>query len=271
VPREWQEEFTAAVWVDGLLGLEAPLRFNAEAVDCYFAPGTPAPILGGVWAERGVTCLSTDVLPDADWLEGYRRGARPFDLGNGFRVDPGEPGADRPETPDRRLLRLPARRAFGTGSHESTRLAVGLLERAEVAGARVLDVGCGTGVLGFVSLVLGAREVVAFDNDPVAVFCAAENAELNGLRPWLLAASIDAIDPLEAFDIVVVNVLPGRILGQMEQLAQRVEAGGRLLYSGATEAEEGRVERALRFGGLEVVDRLSEGEWIGLAASREAG
>ena len=281
VPQEWQEDFAAAVWTEEFLGLETEAAGGA-AVECYFRSGAPVPELDALWVGRGVELLSSATVADEDWLRTYRISARPFPLGRGFFVDPGEPRERCPVPEGRCLLRIPARRAFGTGSHETTRLAVDLLEDTDLSERRVLDVGCGTGILSFVSLLLGARMAVAIDLDPAAVFNCRDNvrriredarriredASLNRFQPRLTVAGVDALAEPTVFDLVVINILPGRILSELGRLSAAVAPRGRLHYTGAREEEAGEVEGRLASAGLEVIERRSEGGWLGWATKR---
>ena len=167
---------------------------------------------------------------------------------------------------DRICLRVPARRAFGTGNHESTRLAVALLEELGLRGKRVLDVGSGSGILSFVCLALGAESVVAVDTDAEAVLCSRANAALNELDQLLVVAAVEAIraDPL--FDVAAVNILPHHILRHMGSIAALLRGSGTLVYSGALSTQEGEVRELLSDLAFDVVGHRREGDWIALRA-----
>ena len=177
----------------------------------------------------------------------------------------------------RRLLRLPARTAFGIGSHPSTSLALELLEGAELAGRAVLDAGTGTGILAFAALVWGAAQVVGFDSDPVAAFQARTNSRLNALHPSLFAGRAAALAPRQrqgaagTFDVVVANVVPEEILPDLADLLPALAAGGELILSGLPAERADEVAARLAALGLTETGRRLDGEWVALQLVRGAG
>ena len=269
VPAHLHDDFCAAVWTEAFLGLHASAQGDQERLDCYFRD--PAgPRLGVAWAQRRVELVSCARVVEVDWLEHYREVADPFDVAEGYRVDPREPGRSASgDAGTRRLFRIPARRAFGTGSHESTRLAIELLEGIDLQGRRMLDYGSGSGILALVGLDRGAQLVVGVDHHVESVFCSRENGRLNGLRPVLCVATLDSLDAEDTFDVLVVNILPGRILHRMEALARLVAPGGRLVYSGAMVSQRTEVEARLLELHLEITGRRCEGGWIAISARKE--
>jgi ribosomal protein L11 methyltransferase len=238
-------------------------------------PGPPDLVAGG-WGDRGIERLAVELVPERDWLEPYRAASQPFALGRRFLVDPGDPRDDLPPAPGgRRLLRLPAGRAFGTGSHESTRLAALLLEASEVAGRRVLDVGTGTGILAFAALALGAREVVALDVDPLAAFTARGNVRLNRGqlgrgRLYLFAGAPAALLAPGRFDLALANVVPSEIRGSLSLLAACLASAGELILSGLLAEQEGEVLSELGGLGLGPRETRRDGEWLALRLRRVA-
>jgi ribosomal protein L11 methyltransferase len=178
-------------------------------------------------------------------------------------VDPREPDVSSGEPlSERILLRIPARSAFGTGSHESTRLAVELMERLSLEGSRVLDVGAGTGILAFVALVLGAAEVIGVDVDPAAALVAFENCRLNRLAPRLVAGTVDCLRSNQEFDLALVNVLPERIRDFLGSIANLLPLNGEMVVSGLLVEQREAYLREL--GDLGMVEKrcCQSGEWI---------
>lgn len=153
-----------------------------------------------------------------DWLAEWRKSYTGFSLGDRIFVLP-----TWKEAPDvsRSILRIDPEQAFGTGTHDTTRMSATLLERFVLPGSRVIDAGSGTGILAMVAARLGAASVVAFEPDPDAVRCARENFERNGLRDRieLVPRPIEEAGALEA-DLIVANIL----LPVLEQTVDRMRA-----------------------------------------------
>jgi ribosomal protein L11 methyltransferase len=283
-PVQVCDVFIADLWEVGILGLqtstddpEAGIRQNLQdgladsvRLDIWSLPAPEGAVeeVGEAWLERGVTLLGVSRVSSEDWMAGWREHTAPFPLGRRFTIDPGEirsPTEDRDAS--RRVLHLPARQAFGTGSHESTRLIAEWLEDLPIAGKTVLDVGTGTGILGFVSGTLGARTVVGIDTDVDAALAGVRNRVRNRLAMHFATGGVECVRG--TFDFVLVNILPHSILEHVQALAERLSDGW-LIYSGAIAAEEARVVAALESADLRVVERRQAGEWRALLAHRRA-
>jgi len=299
LPAELEDDLVADLWLSGTLGVQSvPLGGAAGGVDgegsrvrveAWFRAETPGELddLDARWRERGAETLGSELVPEADWLALWRRGARPIPVGERLLLDPREPErsddgvATRAATAGRRLLRLPARRAFGTGSHETTRLTLLLLEDACAGGSRpperILDVGTGTGVLAFAALLFGVPRVVAYDRDPLAVLMARDNARLNGLgvdpsrprTPLLFAGTADAL-AVETrvtgegrdFDLVLINVLPHLVAADLPRLLRTVAPGGAVAVAGMLSEEGAEVTGRLAGLGFEPTAERREGAWV---------
>ena len=263
LPPALEDFFTADLWQEGTLGvLSAQEPDGRLRLEAWFAEGAPAWAPGG-WPEQGVALVREETIEEQDWLAAWRSQAQPIPVGRTFFLDPREPEEELPDIPDgRRLLRLPARAAFGTGSHESTSLALELLESMDLSGRRVLDVGTGTGVLAFAALLGGASLAVGYDLDPAAPFHARDNSRLNHLRPHLFAGRLAALREVPLFDLALVNVVPEQILPEMPGLAARLREGGEAVLSGILRERGRQVLDRMRSLGFLEADRREAGDWV---------
>jgi len=216
-------------------------------------------------AVLGAHGLSTFEEEPTDWV------ARSAALRQAVRVDTYlfDPHAGPLATippPGVRRLHLPAVRAFGTGTHESTRLAVRLILTEDLRGARVLDIGCGTGTLAFVAALEGSRRVVAFDVDREAAFATRERARANEIPGvFAFAGPVEALDAEVRFDVVVANMIHEEIAPLLPALRARLLPGGRLLTSGQLVEREREWRSLLRKEGFREVRSIQENEWLGTA------
>lgn len=128
--------------------------------------------------------------------------------------------------------------AFGTGHHQTTSLMMELLLEEEVNGKKVLDMGCGTGILGILALKLGAKSVVAIDNDPVCTDSAIENAKLNGTENITVICGDSSTIPENQFDLVIANINRNILLDQLAHYSKAVSQNGILFMSGFYEGED---------------------------------
>lgn len=282
VPVRLEELFAAELWAAGTLGLEIkPHDGERVRVEAYFDEASPEPDLEAMGLEGAeeIETVGLEPVPQVDWLARYRENAKPFTVGRRLLLDPREPDEPPCEVPAGRvLLRLPARSAFGVGSHESTRLALELLEdladEGGLAGRPALEIGAGTAVLSFAALRFGARSAIAFDLDPGAPIHARDNSRLNGLFPLHFAGRLAALaappHPRSRFDLLLLNVLPEEILAELPDLANRLAPGGELIFSGIL-AERGD-EILGRVGELGLVERSrrTANEWIAFRLVRAA-
>jgi len=282
VPARLEELFAAELWAAGTLGLEIkPHDGERVRIEAYFDQASPEPDLGAMGLEGAdeIESVGQEPVVPVDWLARYRENARPFPVGRRLLLDPREPDEPPCEVPPGRvLLRLPARSAFGVGSHESTRLALELLEDlAEdggLAGCSALEIGAGTAVLSFAALLFGARSAIAFDLDPGAPIHARDNSRLNGLFPLHFAGRLAALiappHPKSRFDLLLLNVLPEEILAELPDLVERLAPGGELIFSGIL-AERGDeiLGRVAALGLVERGRRIAN-EWIAFRLARAA-
>ena len=184
--------------------------------------------------EPGLGWLGGELVGD-EWRERYKLTFSPFALTGSIRIVPPwiAPGADGSRGHER-LLWLDPGRAFGTGLHASTALVAEILEQraAELAGAKVLDVGTGSGILALVALLCGAAGVMAIDNDADALAVARANAERNGLHARVQISDQPLAAVAGTYPWVVANIELGVLCALAAELVRHVAPGGRLVLSG---------------------------------------
>ena len=253
----------------GLLSLSSPLGFENQGEDLVacFREASAAREAGQALTFRRIRHRLVTDIPEDDPFETYRALSRPFPVGRRFWIDPGDP-SDSTSPQGRIALRLPASRAFGTGAHESTRLALLALEEEDLVGKDVLDAGTGSGVLALAAAALGARRAVGYDTDSEAVFVALENVRRHsfGVCVALLAASSEAIRG--TFGVVIANLLPEELMPMRAHLAARVARGGHLIVSGIPEESEEEVLTKLRGRRWALAGRRSENGWVCVCLER---
>ncbi len=155
---------------------------------------------------------------------------------------------------------------FGTGHHATTRLCLRALQDTPLAGARVIDVGTGSGVLAIAASLLGATDVVGIDDDPDAIQSAQENLELNaGASARFTVADLRALSD-DTFDVVTANLTGGLLMATAERLQNLTRTGGTLILSGLMASEADEV--LPRFGGCTIRHRAGEDEWVCVTLER---
>jgi len=219
----------------------------------------------------GFSSFSVFEEPPRDWVA-EAAALRHAVLVDRYLLDPHDGDLATAAPAGVRRLWLPAARAFGTGSHESTRLALRLLLAERLGGARVLDAGCGTGTLAFVASLEGAAHTVAFDLDPDAAVATRGQAAANGIeRLSCFAGPLEALKRGPLFDVIVANMIQEEVGPLLPGIRGRLRPGGRLVTSGQLVERRGEWEEMLRKNGFRPVRSLTENEWVGMTAERDEG
>jgi ribosomal protein L11 methyltransferase len=225
-------------------------------------------------ARRLVEVDARDVA-DEDWARRSQQDLEPVIVGRvtiapPWRVAAGTPrvGDARPAPGEAVTIAIQPSMGFGTGHHATTRLCTALLQHVDLAGRTVLDVGTGSGVLALVARALGARRVVAVDDDPDAVESARENLALNGVAEGidLRVADFRSL-PAIAADVVTANLTGGLLIRGADLLAASVGPGGTLVISGVMLEEEDTVVAAFT-PTLALAGRVTEDEWMAARFTR---
>jgi ribosomal protein L11 methyltransferase len=220
-------------------------------------------------AERAIAELAprparlTHVVGD-DWRDAYKAYFKVTRLGERLVIRPSwEPYDPQPADV---VVTVDPGRAFGTGTHESTRLIMKELDRHVRGGERVLDVGCGTGILAICAIKLGAEAALCIDVDPDAVEVTRENAAHNEVASRV-EASTEPVENLSgSYPLVLANIQASVLIPLAQAISARVAPGGLLMLSGILVGQEDEVRAA--YPGFVEVAAPVEGEWIALVLKK---
>jgi ribosomal protein L11 methyltransferase len=208
-------------------------------------------------------------IADQDWLAEWKKDYKPVAVGQRLLIVPSWEREAVEET-DRVIVQIDPGMAFGTGTHETTRGCLELLEKywpPQSGAGALLDVGTGTGILAIAAIRLSpASRVAAFDIDPEAIDVARENAEINGVAAEL-ELEVDHLASYrgQEFDVVLANLTADVIVPLAAEFPQVLKPGGILIVSGILREQGDEVREALGAEGFEVVEEKPDDEWVTLA------
>ena len=211
----------------------------------------------------GTLALSLQGVKEEDWAENWKQYYKPFRLGEHMVVKPTWESWDMQEGD--LMIEIDPGMAFGTGTHETTAMCVGLIEKYYQGGA-LLDVGTGSGILAIAAARLGAKGIVAVDIDPDAVRVARENVAHNGLTGAIDVREGDLLQGLsQRFQFAVANILAPVICMLAAPLKAHLLPGGRFVCSGIIAEAEGDVNDALLAAGYQIDEIQHKGDWVAFA------
>lgn len=287
--RENEDLFTELCFEQGASGVaedlafvQRDLRYDPDVletptldVNVYFESTPSESVLISIQARFPEVRLELFNEENKDWLAEWKKGFKPFPFpspkSGPFWVIPSwlTPPPEAPKD-SKYLIYVEPGMAFGTGTHETTRLASQLIieELGRAPAHSLIDVGTGTGILALVAHRLGVEHLIGIDNDPEARRTARENLERNhDFDIQIPECNIE--DVHESFDVVVANIIDGVLLLLKDELVRVLRPGGRMILSGILmDRETEFYDTFTRETGLELVKKISEGEWSAACLER---
>ncbi len=233
-------------------------------------PAEAAAFLSERYESEGIDYkIDTAVCCNADWENNWKKYFKPIPVGEKLLIRP--VWEDEFEPDGRAVLNLEPGLAFGSGTHETTRLCLTALEKYITPETRMLDVGCGSGILSVASLLLGAKSAVGVDIDPLAVKTAAENGERNGFSADKYTLYHGNLTDMISgkFDVVAANIVADAIIMLSSRIGEFLEDDGVYIVSGIIDIREAEVADALDKCGFEIVKRNEDGGWLCLECRKK--
>ena len=213
---------------------------------------------------------------DVDWVNNWKKYFHQFTVDDVLIIPSWEDV--EPKDKDKMIIHIDPGTAFGTGMHETTQLCIRQIKKYMTPGAQVLDVGCGSGILGMLALKFGAGHSLGTDLDPCAIDATHENMEANGIEASQYEVMIgNLIDDKEVqdkvgydkYDIVAANILADVLVPMTPVVVPAMKPGGIYITSGIIEEKESVVTDAVKKAGLEVLEVNHQGEWVSVTARKK--
>lgn len=242
---------------DGLLGYVQRPMYDKEALDAAIADYMP---------EGAAVSYVVEEVPDQNWNQGWEdEGFEPIGVSDDLVIYDAKHTDREMFAGDDGVMRIfiEARNAFGTGTHQTTRMILRRLLAMDVQGKSVLDCGCGTGILGITASCLGANPVLGYDIDEWSADNAQHNAALNGVENMSVMLGDASVlnNVAECFDVVIANINRNILIADMPAFRAHMKEGAQLILSGFYEADVPMIEAAAKEHGLSLCDVVTDEEW----------
>ena len=223
----------------------------------------------------GACTIEESQTEDVDWVNNWKQYFHQFYVDDVLIIPSWE--EVKPEDEDKMIIHIDPGTAFGTGMHETTQLCIRQIRKYVTPDTTILDVGCGSGILGMLALKFGAKYSVGTDLDPCAIDATYENMEVNGITKDQYEVMIgNIIDDKEVqdkvgyekYDIVVANILADVLVPLTPVILHQLKTGRIYITSGIIDAKEETVVEAVKEAGLEVLEVTYQGEWVSVTARK---
>ncbi|MFA9463013.1 MAG: 50S ribosomal protein L11 methyltransferase [Velocimicrobium sp.] len=224
----------------------------------------------------GEGSITMEERDDEDWINNWKAFFKPFRVASDIVIKPTwEVLNDRKE--DDIVIEIDPGTAFGTGSHETTKLCIQGLRTYITSETKMLDVGCGSGILSIIGIKLGAKYAVGTDIDPAALKATYENVEVNSITQAQFCAHAGNIISDEvlqqtigfnSYDIVVANILADVIIPLSAEIGQHMKPGGLFISSGIIDMKKEEVRIAILKNGFDILEENEMGDWVSFVAKK---
>ena len=227
------------------------------------------------YVDVGECTIEESQTEDVDWVNNWKKYFHQFSIDD-ILVIPSWEQVEAKDS-DKMVIHIDPGTAFGTGMHETTQLCIRQLRKYVKPGAQILDVGCGSGILGMLALKFGAAHSVGTDLDPCAIDATHENMKANGIREDQYEVMIGNIigdkevqdkAGYEKYDIVAANILADVLVPLTPVILHQLKKGGIYITSGIIDDKEETVTEAVRAAGMEVLEVHHQGEWVSVTARK---
>lgn len=227
------------------------------------------------YANVGACTIEESQTEDVDWVNNWKQYFHQFYVDDILIIPSWEEVKE--EDQDKMIIHIDPGTAFGTGMHETTQLCIRQIRKFVKEDTTILDVGCGSGILGMLALKFGAKYSVGTDLDPCAIDATYENMDVNGISKDQYEVMIGNIisdqevqDKVgyEKYDIVVANILADVLVLLTPVIMHQLKKGGIYITSGIIEDKEETVVNCVKEAGLEVLEVTHQGEWVSVTARK---
>lgn len=226
------------------------------------------------FVDIGEATIEKTQTEDIDWMNNWKKYWKPFHVDEHIIIKPTWETLEEVPT-DTLVVEIDPGTAFGTGTHHTTRLCIAQVNKYMQKDMNVLDVGCGSGILSIIALLLGAKKATATDLDILAVNAAIENAEVNGINPkdyTVLQGNVITEEAFRrqvgehSFDMVVANIFAEIIIPLSDVVKEMMKPGALFITSGIIDEKEDDVRETLLKNGFEILEVTHSGGWVSFTA-----